>query len=99
MGHFSIMLKTVGYRTGYTTAEITVTDIFGLTPLQAKLLSYVGMICGPMLTIPWWYEQRQRRLDNEARDDKIEALAKQVKEIKNGGSRSKKRTGNKSRAN
>ena len=33
---------------------ITVHTVLGLTPMQAELLSRVGSVLGPMLTIPWW---------------------------------------------
>jgi len=36
---------------------LTVTNVLGLTPQQAKILSMVATFLGPMLTAPWWYER------------------------------------------
>jgi hypothetical protein len=36
---------------------LTVTDVLGLTPQQAKILSLVATFLGPMLTAPWWYDR------------------------------------------
>lgn len=40
---------------------ITVTNLLGLTALQAQILAMAGSIFGPMLSIPWWYERFQQR--------------------------------------
>ncbi len=40
---------------------IDVTDVYGLTAVQAKLVSLVGGLFGPMLTMPWWVEKWRRR--------------------------------------
>jgi hypothetical protein len=44
-----------------TVLGISVTTVLGLTPLQAEILSLVGSVLGPMLTLPWWYERWQER--------------------------------------
>jgi len=36
---------------------VTVTNIFGLTSLQAQIASIFGTLFGPMLTIPWWMDK------------------------------------------
>ncbi len=43
---------------------IKVTDnvIGPLSPLWVKVLSSIGYILGPMLTVPWWYEQWKKRI-------------------------------------
>lgn len=44
---------------------ITVTNTFGLNVVQAKILSILGTLFGPMFTIPWWWDRlRQRKKDN-----------------------------------
>ena len=40
---------------------ITVTNVFGLSTVQAKLFSGLGTIFGPMLTIPWWWERLRKK--------------------------------------
>lgn len=40
---------------------ITVTNLLGLTALQAQIFAMVGSIFGPMLSIPWWFERWQQR--------------------------------------
>lgn len=40
---------------------ITVTNVYGLTAGQAKALSTVGSLFGPMLTVPWWWDWYRRR--------------------------------------
>jgi hypothetical protein len=44
---------------------ITVTDVLGLTALQARLLSIIGSVLGPILTVPWWIERWQERQGKE----------------------------------
>lgn len=36
---------------------ITVTNIFGLSTIHAKILSAIGGLFGPMLTVPWWWDR------------------------------------------
>lgn len=38
---------------------ITVTNVLGLTPRQAELISLIATFLGPMLTAPWWLERWQ----------------------------------------
>ncbi len=40
---------------------ITVKNIFGLSSAQAKVFSFIGTLCGPMLTIPWWIERWHKK--------------------------------------
>lgn len=40
---------------------ITVTNMFGLNAIEAKILSILGSLFGPMLTIPWWWEKWFKR--------------------------------------
>lgn len=40
---------------------VTVKDEYGLTAIQAKLLTLVGSLFGPMLTLPWWVEKLNLR--------------------------------------
>ena len=48
---------------------LTVTDVLGLTPQQAKILSMVAAFLGPMLTAPWWYERiKEARAKKAARE-------------------------------
>ena len=44
---------------------LSVTNVLGLTPLQAQLLSSAGSVLGPMLTLPWWYERWQKRQEKQ----------------------------------
>jgi len=60
-GLFPITVSSGGYTAFNTVSEVNVTDILGLTPTQAKILSYVGTFGGAMLTAPWWYEQLTKR--------------------------------------
>lgn len=48
------------------TLGITVTTVLGLTAVQAELLSILSTLLGPMLTVPWWYEQWQKRKKEKA---------------------------------
>ena len=36
---------------------VNVTNMFGLSAVQAKTASFLGTLFGPMLTIPWWWEK------------------------------------------
>jgi hypothetical protein len=40
---------------------ITVTNLFGLSPTQAKAFSILGSLFGPMFTVPWWWDRWQRK--------------------------------------
>jgi hypothetical protein len=69
-GNFDILLaddlttQTIGLR---------VTDVLGLSAGQAKVLSTIGSILGPMCTAPWWIDKwlqrRNKRNEKAARDD------------------------------
>ncbi len=49
---------------------ITVTNIFGLTAIQAKFSSILFSLFGPMLTVPWWWDKlRQRKQKQELQKD------------------------------
>lgn len=51
---------------------ITVTNIFGLNASQAKILSMLGSLFGPMLTIPWWVDkwfQRKKKQEPKKEDN------------------------------
>ncbi len=47
---------------------INVTNMFGLSAVQAKTASFLGTLFGPMLTIPWWWEKwfQKRRQQNSS---------------------------------
>ena len=54
---------------------INVTNMFGLSAVQAKSASILGTIFGPMLTVPWWWEkwfQRKKKLVENSQKDKEE---------------------------
>lgn len=69
------------------TLGITVTTVLGLTAAQAQVVSVVGTLLGPMLTIPWWYEQWQKRKKEKAEEAKRGQLeAKQADEGNSGRS-------------
>ncbi len=40
---------------------ISVKNMFGLTEVQGKLLSGLGTLFGPMLTIPWWWDRFKKK--------------------------------------
>jgi hypothetical protein len=40
---------------------ISVVDVLGLTAIQARIASIIVTVLGPALTIPWLYEQWQKR--------------------------------------
>jgi hypothetical protein len=47
---------------------LQVTDVLGFTVEQAKLLSWLGSVLGPMCTFPWWVEkwlQRRKRISDK----------------------------------
>ena len=64
--------KTGSYELGVTSLKskgtvvlgIVVTNVLGLTPLQAQILAYIGSAFGPILTVPWWLEVWQKRKKN-----------------------------------
>lgn len=39
---------------------ITVTNVLGLSAMQAKLFSLFGTIFGPMFTVPWWWDRLRK---------------------------------------
>ena len=39
---------------------IVVNNMFGLNSLQAKILSVLGTLFGPMLTVPWWWDRLKK---------------------------------------
>lgn len=44
---------------------VTVKNIYGLSTIQAKFLSILGSIFGPMFTLPWWWDRlKNRKKDN-----------------------------------
>lgn len=45
---------------------VSVNNMFGFTAVQAKILSSLGTLFGPMLTIPWWWERLRRRKPEES---------------------------------
>lgn len=47
------------------TIGISVTDIFGLSPLQTRLLSSFGAFLGPVFTAPWWLEKLKKKKEDE----------------------------------
>ncbi len=44
---------------------ITVTNMFGLSAVQAKTASFAGTLFGPMLTVPWWWERLRRKQNQD----------------------------------
>ncbi|MBI4067622.1 hypothetical protein HY407_04515 [Candidatus Gottesmanbacteria bacterium] len=44
---------------------ITVTNVFGLNAMQAKIASIFGGLFGPMLTVPWWWDRLRRKQKQE----------------------------------
>lgn len=49
---------------------INVTNMFGLSAVQAKSASFLGTIFGPMLTVPWWWDRlRQRKPKQDTLDE------------------------------
>ena len=40
---------------------VTVTNILGLTAVQAQILVVAGSLFGPMFTFPWWIDRWQQR--------------------------------------
>ncbi len=51
---------------------ITVKNIFGLTSAQAKVFSFIGTLCGPMLTIPWWIERWHKKKQEPQKPKPVE---------------------------
>lgn len=52
---------------------ITVTNMFGLTAVQAKVFSFISSLLGPMLTLPWWVDKWfQRKKKQEVKKDENE---------------------------
>jgi hypothetical protein len=51
---------------------ITVTNVFGLNTLHAKILSWLGGLFGPMLTVLWWWDRlrgkKQQKKDQPKAD-------------------------------
>ena len=40
---------------------VTVTNLLGLTALQAQIMATLGTLFGPIITVPWWIERWQQR--------------------------------------
>ncbi len=60
---------------------VSVTNVFGLTALQAQLLSVLGSLFGPMFTVPWWFDRWQKR--KQAKQPQAAAKPELAKEAKN----------------
>jgi hypothetical protein len=50
----------------YKTIGLTVTNMLGLSPFQAQVLSLLSTFLGPLLTAPWWYERWKEQRDKKA---------------------------------
>lgn len=64
---------TIAFSGGLDTAEIgiSVTNLFGLTAQQVKVLSILGSFFGPALNLPWIYSVwQQRQKDKKEKEDK-----------------------------
>jgi len=57
VGTFDLVLTIGG---AITILGVTVTNALGLTAGQLQILSALSTILGPMLTVPWWFEQWQK---------------------------------------
>ena len=57
VGTFDLILTIGG---AITILGVTVTNALGLTAGQLQILSALSTILGPMLTVPWWFEQWQK---------------------------------------
>ena len=44
---------------------ISVTNMLGLSAVQAKLASGLGTLFGPMLTVPWWWDRFRRKKEKQ----------------------------------
>lgn len=44
---------------------ISVTNVLGLSAVQAKFISVIGSVCGPMFTIPWWWDRMRQRKEKK----------------------------------
>lgn len=45
---------------------VRVTDVLGLSAVQARIVSVIASVLGPMCTFPWWFDkwlQRRRRAE------------------------------------
>lgn len=58
LGTFEILVEAGG---DSDVIGVTVVNVFGLSPWQVQLFSFLSALLGPMLTIPWWYEQWGKR--------------------------------------
>jgi hypothetical protein len=58
---------------------VNVTNMFGLSAVQAQVASVAGTLFGPMLTVPWWWERlRQRKQKQSTQKEGQETTNKQV---------------------
>lgn len=90
-GRFPVTVSSGGYREYNTVSEISVTDILGFTPRQAKLLSYLGTFGGAMFTAPWWYEQLIK-FRNQGKKAPPRSQNKDEEEIRPGSARKRTKT-------
>lgn len=66
---------------------IVVTNVLGLTAVQVEILSFISSLLGPMLTVPWWYEQWEKR--KKARKKEAERAAADAVKKENGSQKPK----------
>ena len=57
------------------TVGVTVTNALGLTATQSQILTFLGSLFGPMLTVPWWFDRWQQRKRARAQTSPVSAPA------------------------
>ena len=67
IGTYEIAITSPHYP-GTVIFGIVVTNVFGFSPLQAQIFSYIGSALGAMLTIPWWLEQWGKKKKTSGQD-------------------------------
>lgn len=58
LGTFAVILQVGNFQ---ESIGITVTNALGFTVAQVQIFSIISSVFGPMLTVPWWVEQWQKR--------------------------------------
>lgn len=72
VGDYALVVNVAGQA---EVLGLSVRTILGLTALQAQLLSALGGFLGPMLTLPWWYQQWRERQKEKQQAAATAALA------------------------
>lgn len=62
LGTFAIVLQVGSLQ---ESVGMTVTNVLGFSAAQVQVFSIISAVFGPVLTVPWWVEQWQKRQEGQ----------------------------------